>query len=56
MQSKSACRSRRIPAQVAERPGREMGSSDLTGREIEVLEQIVAGTGNKAIANRPEYQ
>ena len=44
--------SRRIPAQVAERLAERMGSSDLTGREIEVLEQIVAGNSNKAIANR----
>jgi len=44
--------SRRIPAQVAERLAERMGSSDLTGREIEVLEQIVAGHSNKAIANR----
>jgi DNA-binding NarL/FixJ family response regulator len=43
--------SRRIPAQVAERLAERMGSSDLTGREIEVLEQIVAGHSNKAIAN-----
>jgi DNA-binding NarL/FixJ family response regulator len=43
---------RRIPAQVAERLAERMGSSDLTGREIEVLEQIVAGHSNKAIANR----
>jgi len=44
--------SRWIPAQVAERLAERMGSSDLTGREIEVLEQIVAGNSNKAIANR----
>jgi two-component system NarL family response regulator len=43
---------RRIPAQVAERLAERMGSSDLTGREIEVLEQIVAGNSNKAIAQR----
>ena len=43
---------RRIPAQVAERLAERMGSSDLTGREIEVLEQIVAGNSNKAIADR----
>src|SRR5258705_10732482 len=44
--------SRRIPTQVAERLAERMGSSDLTGREIEVLEQIVAGNSNKAIAQR----
>src|SRR5881227_368185 len=44
--------SRWIPAQVAERLAERMGSSDLTAREIEVLEQIVAGNSNKAIANR----
>ncbi len=44
--------SRWIPAQVAERLAERMGSSDLTGREIEVLQQIVAGNNNKAIANR----
>ena len=44
--------SRRIPAHVAERLAERMGSSDLTGREIEVLEQIVAGHSNKAIASR----
>ena len=43
---------RRIPAQVAERLAERMGSSDLTGRELEVLEQIVAGHSNKAIAHR----
>jgi DNA-binding NarL/FixJ family response regulator len=44
--------SRRIPAQVASRLAERMGSSDLTGREIEVLQEIVAGHSNKAIANR----
>ncbi|MDX6575050.1 MAG: hypothetical protein QOE96_1003, partial [Blastocatellia bacterium] len=44
--------SRRIPTQVAERLAERMGSSDLTGREIEVLEQIVGGNSNKAIASR----
>jgi two-component system NarL family response regulator len=42
--------SRRIPTQVAERLAERMGSSDLTGRETEVLEQIVAGHSNKTIA------
>ena len=41
-----------IPAQVAERLAERIGSSDLTAREIEVLEQIVAGNSNKAIATR----
>ena len=44
--------SRRIPAQVAERLAERMGSSDLTGRETEVLEEIVAGHSNKVIATR----
>src|SRR5258707_1821494 len=44
--------SRRIPAQVAERLAERMGSSDLTGREIEVLQEIVAGNSNKTIAHR----
>ena len=44
--------SRRIPAQVAERLAERMAGSDLTGREIEVLEQIVAGHSNKAIAKQ----
>jgi DNA-binding NarL/FixJ family response regulator len=43
---------RRIPAHVAERLAERMGSSDLTGREVEVLEQIVGGLSNKAIASR----
>jgi len=44
--------SRRIPTQVAERLAERMGTSDLTGRETEVLEQIVAGHSNKTIAAR----
>ncbi len=44
--------SRWIPAQVAERLAERMGSSDLTGREIEVLEQIVAGNSNKKQPSR----
>ena len=43
--------SRWIPPRVAERLAERMGSSDLTGREIEVLKLIVAGNSNKAIAN-----
>ena len=35
--------SRRIPAEVAERLAERMTGSALTGRELEVLEQIVAG-------------
>jgi two-component system NarL family response regulator len=44
--------SRWIPAHVAERLAERMGSSDLTAREIEVLEQIVAGQSNRDIATR----
>src|SRR5258708_27376465 len=44
--------SRRIPAQVAERLAERKGSSDLTGREIEVLQEIVACHSNKRIAQR----
>jgi two-component system NarL family response regulator len=43
---------RRIPTQVAERLAERIGSSVLTVREVEVLEQIVAGNSNKAIAGR----
>src|SRR5215468_2796686 len=46
------CGSRWIPAHVAERLAERMGSSNLTGREIEVLEQIVAGNSNRSIATR----
>src|ERR687893_291716 len=41
---------RRIPGVVAERLAGRMGGSDLTGRELEVLEQIVFGHSNKEIA------
>src|SRR6202158_5827675 len=44
--------SMRIPAQVAERLAERVGSSDLTGREVKVLGQIVAGNSNKAISTR----
>ncbi|HEY6805411.1 MAG TPA: response regulator transcription factor [Pyrinomonadaceae bacterium] len=41
--------SKRIPAVVAERLAERMSGSDLTGRELEVLQQIVAGRSNKEI-------
>lgn len=41
---------RRIPGVVAERLAERVGGSDLTGRELEVLEQIVFGRSNKEIA------
>lgn len=41
--------SRRIPSEVAERLAERMSGSDLTGRELEVLQQIVAGKSNKEI-------
>jgi len=41
--------SRRIPPAIAERLAGRMASSDLTGREMEVLELIVRGQSNKAI-------
>jgi len=44
--------SRRIPAPVAEKLAERMGGSDLTTRELEVLEHIVAGNSNKAIASQ----
>ena len=43
--------SRRIPAFVAERLAERMSGSDLTGRELEVLQQIVAGKSNKEIGS-----
>jgi DNA-binding NarL/FixJ family response regulator len=39
-----------IPAAIAERLAERMGTEDLTPREAEVLEQIVAGKSNKEIA------
>jgi DNA-binding NarL/FixJ family response regulator len=39
-----------IPAAIAERLAERMGTEDLTPREAEVLEQIVAGNSNKEIA------
>ena len=43
--------SRRIPAAVAERLAERMSGSELTSRELEVLQQIVAGKSNKEIGN-----
>jgi DNA-binding NarL/FixJ family response regulator len=40
---------RKIPGVVAERLAERMGGSDLTGRELEVLELIVRGRSNKEI-------
>ncbi len=42
---------RRIPGVVAERLAGRMAGSDLTARELEVLELIVRGMSNKAIAS-----
>lgn len=42
--------SRHIPAMIAERLAERMASSDLTSREMEVLELIVRGQSNKEIA------
>jgi DNA-binding NarL/FixJ family response regulator len=41
---------RRLPAVVAERLAERLIGSELTGREVEVLEQIVKGKSNKEIA------
>src|SRR5215213_9785233 len=41
--------SRRIPMAVAEKLAERMSGSDLTARELEVLEQIVRGKSNKEI-------
>jgi len=41
--------SRRIPAAIAERLAERMAGSDLTARELEVLELIVRGQSNKEI-------
>ena len=42
---------RLIPGSVAERLAARMSSSELTGRELEVLRQIVDGKSNKEIGN-----
>lgn len=42
---------RRIPAAIAERLAERMSSSELTAREMEVLELIVHGNSNKEIAS-----
>jgi len=43
-----------IPPAIAERLAERMGTEDLTPREFEVLEQIVAGKSNKEIATELE--
>jgi len=42
--------SKRLPAVVAERLAERMGASELTVRELEVLQEIVKGKTNKEIA------
>jgi two-component system NarL family response regulator len=42
---------RKIPGVVAERLAERMSGSDLTGRELEVLELIVGGRSNKEIGS-----
>ncbi len=44
--------SRRIPTAVAEKLAERMSGSDLTARELEVLEQIVRGRSNKEIGSQ----
>lgn len=41
----------RIPSRVAEKLAERMGGASLTARELEVLEQIVAGKSNKEIGS-----
>src|SRR5437763_1608613 len=41
---------RRIPTVIAERLAGRVGGSELTGRELEVLAEIVRGRSNKEIA------
>lgn len=41
---------RRIPTMIAERLAGRVGGSELTGRELEVLAEIVRGHSNKEIA------
>jgi len=43
---------RRIPAAIAERLAERMASTDLTAREMEVLELIVRGRSNKEIGTQ----
>ena len=43
---------RHLPTVVAERLAERMTGSDLTGRELEVLEEIVRGRTNKEIGAR----
>jgi DNA-binding NarL/FixJ family response regulator len=40
----------RIPSVIAEKLAQRVGSEELTSREVEVLERIVAGRANKEIA------
>jgi two-component system NarL family response regulator len=40
-----------VPSSIAEKLAQRVGSQDLTAREVEVLERIVAGRANKEIAN-----
>lgn len=40
-----------VPSSIAEKLAHRVGSQDLTAREVEVLERIVAGRANKQIAN-----
>jgi DNA-binding NarL/FixJ family response regulator len=40
-----------VPSSIAEKLAQRVGSQDLTTREVEVLERIVAGRANKEIAN-----
>src|SRR3989475_10735075 len=44
--------SRRIPSAIAERLAERMAGSDLTSREMEVLELIVRGQSNKKVGAR----
>jgi two-component system NarL family response regulator len=40
-----------VSSSIAEKLAQRVGSQDLTAREVEVLERIVAGRANKEIAN-----
>jgi two-component system NarL family response regulator len=41
----------RVPSSIAEKLAQRVASQDLTAREVEVLERILAGRANKEIAN-----